>query len=229
SSRAALPDSTLAMLMETLTLESARRSAMVTEPVTSVNLPRTLVTMKWRPMNARSVCPGSMSHRPEVGRSCPSMLRVGDAVSRVGVLDMVMLLSCWCGVMGLGGGLGRLGRVAGSDPALDAFAVLAHARVAEALQVVCHGLAVAAGFVGAVGDDRGVLVGQQGGRLLLDVGLDEVERARQVDLVVVRGGQGVDDDDVALGQEALELGAGNGGGHDGFLYFKCVRTHISIH
>jgi hypothetical protein len=46
SSRVGLPDSTLAMPMVTSTRESAMFSAMVTAPRTSVNRPRTLVTMR---------------------------------------------------------------------------------------------------------------------------------------------------------------------------------------
>ena len=67
---------------------------MTTVPVTSVNLPRTLVTMKWRPMKATSVCPGSISQAPGAGRTCPSTVRVGET-SWVVVSDMVVLLT-WC-------------------------------------------------------------------------------------------------------------------------------------
>ena len=55
-------------------------SAISTVPVTPVNRPRTLVTMKWRPMNARSVWPGSMSQAPAAGRTAPSTVRVGAVV-----------------------------------------------------------------------------------------------------------------------------------------------------
>src|SRR6476659_4993005 len=191
-------------------------------PVTSVNRPRTLVTMKWRPTKARSVWPGSISQRPAAGRTCPSMLRVAAGMSVV-MSDKMMFPSLGWGRGS--GGLGRLGRVAGSDPVLDALGVLAHIRVAGTLESVRHCLAIAARLVGAVGDDRGVLVGQEAGRKRLDVALDEVERAGQVDLVVVGGRQGVDVDDVSLGKECLQLGAGDGGGHNRILSVKCVRTH----
>ena len=66
--------------------ESFMSSAMVTAPVTPVKRPRTLVTMKWRPMKARSVCSGSMSQVPTAGRVVPSTVRLA------GVIGMVVML-----------------------------------------------------------------------------------------------------------------------------------------
>ncbi len=81
------------MPIATSTLESWKSSAMLTEPRTSLNRPRTLVTMKCRPVKATSACPGSISHRPAAGRTCPSNWRVGaDEVVLISV--MVLFLVC---------------------------------------------------------------------------------------------------------------------------------------
>lgn len=55
-------------------------SATVTVPVTSVNRPRTLVTMKWRPVRATSAWAGSISQVPGAGSSMPSSSRVAVVV-----------------------------------------------------------------------------------------------------------------------------------------------------
>ena len=91
SSRSADPDSTLAMPIVTSTEESDICGAMTTRPVTSVKRPRTFVTMKWRPTNARSVWPGSMSQTPGPGSTWPSRVRVGDCW--IWSCDMGVLLS----------------------------------------------------------------------------------------------------------------------------------------
>ncbi len=85
----------------------------------------------------------------------------------------------------------------GLDPVLDAVGVLADVDVAELLQLGGDLSAVGAGAVGAVGDDRGVLVGQQGGCAGGDVVGDEVHRVGQVLLGVVGLGQRVDEHQTA--------------------------------
>lgn len=54
SSRSGLPELTLAMPITTSTCDCVMSSATVRLPVTSVNRPRTLVTMKCRPVKATS-------------------------------------------------------------------------------------------------------------------------------------------------------------------------------
>ena len=48
--------------------------------MTSVNRPRTLVIMKWRPMKPTSACPGSMVQVPAAGSVTPSRIRVAGVV-----------------------------------------------------------------------------------------------------------------------------------------------------
>jgi hypothetical protein len=105
-----------------------------------------------------------------------------------------------------GAGWGALlGGQAGLDPVLDAVGVLADVGVAELLESGGDLAAVGASLVRAVGDDRGVLVRQQVGGAGLDVVGDEVERAGQVLLGVVRRGERVDEDEVAGVQSGPEL------------------------
>jgi RNA polymerase sigma-70 factor (ECF subfamily) len=77
---------------------------------------------------------------------------------------------------------------AGLGPVLDAVGVLANVGVAELLQAVGDGLAVAAGPVRAVRDDGGGLVRQHRPGSRLDVGFHQVDGAWEVLLVVVRLG-----------------------------------------
>jgi hypothetical protein len=125
---------------------------------------------------------------------------------------------------GGGGGGGGLGRVARLDPVLDPLAVRADVGVAEVPEAACDGVTVAARLVRAVGHDRGVLVGEDLGRAGVGVGLDEVERAGQVLLVVVRRGKRVDQHDGAGRELGLELVAGDEGEHGCILSLK-VRVH----
>jgi hypothetical protein len=60
------------MSMVTSTVPSPGGSATWIVPDSAVNRPRTLVSMKWRPMNATSVWPGSICHRPAPGSSACS-------------------------------------------------------------------------------------------------------------------------------------------------------------
>ena len=62
--------------MVTSAVDSPGSSATTIAPVTPVNRPRTLVSMKWRPMKATSVWPGSICHRPGAGSSAPATRRV---------------------------------------------------------------------------------------------------------------------------------------------------------
>jgi len=84
-----------------------------------------------------------------------------------------------------GGGHAAFGGEPGFGPVLDAVGVLADVGVAELFELGGDLAAVGAGGVGAVGDDGGVLVGQQAGSAGVDVVGDEVERAGQVLLGVV--------------------------------------------
>src|SRR4051794_22749406 len=66
------------MPMTTSRVESVGSSPTWTAPRTSVNRPRTLVSMKWRPTKATSACAGSTSHLPGVGRAVPSTMRTAS-------------------------------------------------------------------------------------------------------------------------------------------------------
>src|SRR5918992_390105 len=73
-----------------------------------------------------------------------------------------------------------LHRQAGLDPVGLALRVLAHIRVAESDQLVRRDLGVPAGEARAVGDDCGVLVWQQLGRLRLELLVVNADRAGDV-------------------------------------------------
>jgi hypothetical protein len=72
------PEWTLAMAMTTSTCESFISSPTMTAPRTSVKWPRTLVNMRWRPVKATSVWPGSISQTPRRGSRTPSVPRAAS-------------------------------------------------------------------------------------------------------------------------------------------------------
>src|SRR3954451_14885596 len=88
---------------------------------------------------------------------------------------------------GSGGGGGRLGGQARLDPVLDALAVLPDLAVAERGEDPGHALAVGAGGVRAVDDDRGVTVRKDLSCAVACLVDEQVDRTGQVLLVVVAG------------------------------------------
>jgi len=102
-----------------------------------------------------------------------------------------------------------LDRQPGLDPVLDALDVPADVRVAERGEPGRHLLAVGAGRAGAVGDDGGVLVGEQRGGALADLALHQRDRARQVLLGVVGRRQRVDDGHLSGLDQGGKLRAGD--------------------
>ena len=72
--------------MVTSTVLSPGDSTTSITPDRPVNRPRTLVSMKCRPMKASSVWPGSICHRPGVGSSAPPTIRVAVGPHSVWVM-----------------------------------------------------------------------------------------------------------------------------------------------
>src|ERR671914_461891 len=99
------------------------------------------------------------------------------------------------------------------DPVGLALRVLAHIRVAESDQLVRRDLGVPAGEARAVGDDCGVLVWQQLGRLRLELLVVDADRAGDVLLGEAFLAEGLHHHDLGAVEQRLELVAGDLGSH----------------